>query len=83
VAASGRTLSGFTSRYNVTVLVYYESFQDVREAIAREKQIKGWSRNKKNDLVAAMNPGWEDLATTQLALGPAPRKKWSDGKGWR
>jgi len=77
------TLPGFTSRYNVTVLVFYERFSDVRAAIAREKEIKGWNRSKKNDLVMSMNPGWDDLSVTQLGLGPAPAKKWSDGKGWR
>ena len=53
--------SGFTSRYNVTKLVYYEVYGGVREAIAREKQMKGGSRQKKCDLVSAMNPEWQDL----------------------
>ena len=53
--------SSFTSRYNVTKLVYYEVYGDVREAIAREKQIKGGSRQKKCELVNAMNPEWQDL----------------------
>jgi putative endonuclease len=52
---------GFTSRYNVTRLVYYEVCEDVRSAIAREKQIKGGSRQKKVDLIEEMNPGWKDL----------------------
>ena len=52
---------GFTSRYNVTRLVYYEVCEDVRSAIAREKQIKGGSRQKKLDLIEEMNPGWKDL----------------------
>jgi len=52
---------GFTSRYNVTKLVYYEVCGDVREAIAREKQIKGGSRAKKEALVDGMNPEWRDL----------------------
>ena len=52
---------GFTSRYNVTKLVYYEVCEDVRSAIAREKQIKGGSRQKKVDLIEGMNPGWKDL----------------------
>ncbi len=47
---------GFTKRYNVNKLVYYEVFEDVRAAIAREKQIKGGSRQKKIDLVNGMNP---------------------------
>lgn len=52
---------GFTSRYNVTKLVYYEATTDVHSAIAREKQIKGGSRQKKLDLVNATNPEWNDL----------------------
>ena len=52
---------GLTSRYNVSKLVYYEVYGDVPDAIAREKQIKGGSRQKKCDLVNAINPEWEDL----------------------
>ncbi len=52
---------GFTSRYNVKKLVYYEVTSDVRAAIAREKQIKGGSRRKKIELIQAMNPYWRDL----------------------
>jgi putative endonuclease len=53
---------GFTSRYNVHRLVYWASFDDVRNAIDREKQIKGWDRAKKVALIESMNPLWEDLA---------------------
>lgn len=52
----------FTARYNVTRLVYYEVFGNVRDAIAREKAIKGWVRRKKVALVEAENPNWEDLS---------------------
>jgi putative endonuclease len=52
----------FTKRYNVDRLVYFESYADPRDAIAREKEIKGWRRQKKNDLVGQLNPKWEDLA---------------------
>jgi len=52
---------GFTSRYNVSKLVYYEVFQDIESAIAREKQIKGGSRQKKVQLVNSMNKEWRDL----------------------
>ncbi len=52
---------GFTSRYNATKLVYYEVCEDPRSAIAREKQIKAGSRQKKLDLIEGMNPEWEDL----------------------
>lgn len=52
---------GFTKRYNVTKLVYYEVFDDIENAILREKQIKGGSRVKKMKLIDAMNPKWNDL----------------------
>ena len=53
--------TGFTSRYNLTRLVYYEMFAYPAEAIAREKEIKGWRRSKKIALIQAMNPHWHDL----------------------
>ena len=53
--------NSFTARYNVELLVYYESTSDVRAAIEREKQLKGWNRKHKNKLVEIMNPRWEDL----------------------
>jgi putative endonuclease len=56
-----KLVEGFTKRYNVTKLVYYEVFDDVRAAIAREKQIKAGSRQKKIDLVNSMNREWRDL----------------------
>ncbi len=51
----------FTARYNVDELVYYEQFFDIGEAIAREKQIKAGSRQKKLDLINGFNPEWKDL----------------------
>ena len=54
--------SKFTSKYNITRPVYYESFSDIRDAIAREKQIKGWLRAKKIVLIESVNPKWEDLS---------------------
>ena len=51
----------FTDRYNVEYLVYFESTSDVKAAIEREKQIKGWSRKKKNKLIESKNPSWNDL----------------------
>ena len=56
-----KAFPGFSSRYNVSRLVYYESTNDIREAIAREKQIKAWRRRKKTALVNAANPHWEEL----------------------
>ena len=52
----------FTSKYKITLLVYYEEFSDINEAITREKQIKGWLRKKKTALIESMNPQWEDLS---------------------
>ena len=51
----------FTAKYDVTKLVYFEFHDDIRSAIGREKQIKGWNRRRKNELVNSMNPEWEDL----------------------
>ncbi|CAN5590021.1 GIY-YIG nuclease family protein [soil metagenome] len=53
---------GFSARYRVNKLVYVESFEEARDAIAREKQLKGWRRSKKLDLVKTRNPDWVDLA---------------------
>jgi putative endonuclease len=53
--------SEFTRKYNVHKLVYYESFGNALMAIKREKEIKGWKREKKNALVSQMNPEWKDL----------------------
>ena len=53
---------GFTKKYNVHCLVYYECTSDVKAAIEREKQLKGWTRAKKDALVAASNPTWRDLS---------------------
>ena len=51
----------FTAQYNVEQLVYFESTSDVNAAIEREKQIKSWSRKKKNKLIDSKNPAWDDL----------------------
>jgi len=53
---------GFTSRYNLKRLVYYEHFDDPESAISREKQLKGWLRSKKIALIVGMNPEWKDLS---------------------
>ena len=57
-----KLVNGFTSKYNLKKLVYFEETNDVKTAIEREKQIKGWLRKKKNALVETMNPNWEDLS---------------------
>ena len=53
---------GFTKKYNVHKLVYFEQTNDVYAAISREKQLKNWSRAKKNGLIAQQNPMWRDLS---------------------
>ena len=57
-----KTIQGFTSKYNITRLVFYESTHDIRQAITREKQIKGWWRAKKISLIESLNPEWKDLS---------------------
>ena len=56
-----KLIDGFSKKYNLTKLVYYESLGTIVDAILREKQIKGWLRKKKLDLINAMNPHWDDL----------------------
>ena len=56
-----RAYEGFTKKYKLDQLVYFEFFQDIETAILREKQLKGWSRAKKIALIEKMNSGWEDL----------------------
>ncbi len=55
-------VEGFTKKYNVHKLVYFENTNDVYSAISREKQLKGWARAKKNALISQMNPTWRDLS---------------------
>jgi putative endonuclease len=57
-----RLVPGFTARYQVVSLVYYESTPDVYAAIAREKQLKSWRRSKKVALIETHNPNWHDLS---------------------
>ena len=57
-----KLVPGFTAKYNITRLVYFEVTQDIQAAIAREKQIKGWLRSKKIALIESVNPGWKDLS---------------------
>jgi len=58
-------IEGFTKRYNITRLVYYEPYKYVKNAIARETEVKKWSRAKKVALIESLNPTWEDLAADQ------------------
>ena len=61
-----RVFKGFTKRYNLDKLVWYEEQPDAYTAIAREKQIKSWSRKKKEKLINSMNPDWKDLGDQVL-----------------
>ena len=63
------SVRGFTKQYNCDRLVYFEDFGEIDQAIAREKQIKGWSRAKKDALIAAQNPEWKDLAEEWYSAG--------------
>ncbi len=57
-----KLIPGYTSRYNIKILVYYEVTSDTRAAIAREKQIKAWTRAKRVALIESVNPAWRDLS---------------------
>lgn len=57
-----KTTKGFTAQYNVTKLVYYAQTNDIHSSLEFEKQIKGWVRKKKIELIESMNPNWNDLA---------------------
>ena len=58
----GGSIEGFTKRYNINRLVYYETFKYVNNAIGREKLIKAWTRAKRIALIKSVNPAWQDLA---------------------
>jgi len=57
-----KLMEGFTSRYNINKLVYFENTEDIHAALAREKEIKRWRREKKDALVHALNSDWRDLS---------------------
>ena len=58
-----KTISGFTKKYNLNKLIYFEGFNNPNDAIAAEKKIKGWLRIKKINLIELKNPDWRDLST--------------------
>jgi len=60
-------IKGFTKKYNCSKLVYFEYFTQVTDTIAREKEIKGWLRSKKEALINKTNPRWEDLSIKALS----------------
>ena len=59
-----KLIDGFTKKYNLTKLVHFETTTDIRSAIYREKQLKGWLRSKKIALIEENNPGWDDLSSS-------------------
>jgi putative endonuclease len=74
-----KNIEGFTERYAVTLLVYYEVYVDVYNAIQREKAIKKWNRDWKLDLIAKHNPEWKDLFCENEIL-PLPRESNMDSR---
>ena len=65
-------IPGFTKKYNINKLVYYELTESITSAIAREKQIKGWVRVKKIALIESQNPEWKDLSENWYEKDPSP-----------
>jgi len=76
-----KLIPGFTRRYNLTRLVYFEEFGDIRDAIAREKQIKGWLRARKVALIEATNPTWKDLSADWFSERICRQQHLPCGKG--
>ena len=73
----------FCGRYNLTRLVHFEVFRDIRNAIRREKLIKAWRRTKKDALIYQHNPEFEDLGLRLLAMPAAPGRAWMEGREWK
>jgi putative endonuclease len=68
-----KEIEGFTKRYNLHSLVYFEGFGSIRAAITREKEIKAWRREKKTALIRSMNPRWKDLSAEWFPKQPTTR----------
>ena len=72
----GKLVEGFTKRYNIDMLVYYEVTDDINGALSREKQIKAWRRSKRVALIESTNPQWRDLSdgwfSPALPVSPLP-----------
>ena len=64
-----KLVEGFTKKYNVDKLIYFEEYFNVNEAIVREKQLKRWKRQWKLELIEKVNPNWSDLAGSLLSQG--------------
>jgi putative endonuclease len=65
-----KLVEGFTKKYNIDMLVYYEVTSDVGEALTREKQVKAWRRSKRIALIESVNPQWQDLSEGWFASPP-------------
>ena len=76
-----RLVRGFSAKYHCDRLVYVEQYPTARDAIAREKQLKGWRRAKKIALIEAQNPTWRDLGSNQSHSTPSPGepRRWARG----
>lgn len=61
-----KVVRGFSSKYNLSILVYFEVYEDIQEAIKREKQLKKWNRSWKDELITNFNPSWKDLSSSIL-----------------
>jgi putative endonuclease len=67
-----KLVPGFTQKYNVSMLAYYEVFPNASSAFAREKQLKVWTRAKKLKLIEAVNPHWQDLTASLRDMPASP-----------
>jgi len=74
-------IPGFTSKYNLTKLVFFEETHDVNAVIAREKQIKGWINRKKISLIESINPHWKDLSESWFGNDDILRSAQNDKEG--
>lgn len=70
--------SSYSAMHNTTICVYYETFNDIRDAIAREKQIKSWRREKKDDLINSKNPDWKPLANSRGFVRTEKYVPWAE-----
>ncbi|MBM3326153.1 MAG: GIY-YIG nuclease family protein [Calditrichaeota bacterium] len=67
-----KAVKGFTTKYNIDKLVFFQEFNDVRDAISAERRIKGWKRFRKNELISELNPDWKDLSEEWFEEGRDP-----------
>ena len=75
-----KMVPGFTNKYNIQFLVYYESAASIHSALQREKQFKGWLRSKKIALIDSVNPTWKDLSEEWFVDKPSSSQNKGEGK---